>query len=171
MKISKAIAEHVAKVMTRPQAKVISALYEELQISVTTNYLASLPSEVKETFHTHPDYFRVTTSVYHFKIGGHVHFHNIDKPNTVYHLPEKLHKTYIPTDAEEKLARKKEKLELEHKRLILEIQQAVIALGTYKRVSEQFPEAIPHLPKLGRTEIMIDLTSLRSRVSQSVVSE
>jgi hypothetical protein len=47
------------------------------------------------------------------------------------------------------------------------MQQALLAMVTYKRVSEQFPKAVAHLPKLGRTEIMIDIASLRGRISQS----
>ena len=167
MRITKAIAEHVAKCMTAPEAKVIKELQIELEKSVKKNYIESLPVDVIKVWKNYPLYFRRTSGVSHFEIGGYVPFFNEYNDSESVLLPERVNSHYLPSDAEIKLFQSKDKLKSQYRKLNTEIQQALLGLGTYKRVSEQFPEAVPHLPKLGRTEIMIDIASLRNRISQS----
>jgi hypothetical protein len=167
MRITKAIAEHVAKCMTAPEDKVIKELRIELQKSVKKNYIESLPVDVIKVSKNYPLYFRRTSGVTNYQIGGFVPFFNEYNDSESDLFPEKAHSQYLPSDAEIKLFQRKDKLKSQYRKLNTEIQQALLGLGSYKRVSEQFPEAVPHLPKLGRTEIMIDIASLRGRISQS----
>jgi hypothetical protein len=167
MRITKAIAEQVAKSMTAPEAKIIEELYIELQKSVKKNYIDNLPVDLIKVFEKYPYYFRTTTGVNNYQIGGYVSFYKENQDGDTTTLPESRNHHYIPSDAEIKIFQRKDKLKSQYSKLNTDIQQALLALVTYKRVSEQFPEAVPHLPKLGRTEIMIDIASLRNRISQS----
>lgn len=45
-----------------------------------------------------------------------------------------------------------------------EIEQALLSLVTFKRVSENFPEAVPFLPKIQNTSLVVDLSNLRNKI-------
>ena len=65
----------------------------------------------------------------------------------------------------QKLRTKSENIKKEYDQLRVELEAAIKTLRTSARVSANLPEAIPFLPKSdGKMEIMIDLSSLRSKL-------
>lgn len=66
----------------------------------------------------------------------------------------------------EKLIQKSDKMWNEIKELRNEINASLLALGTFKRVQEQFPEAAQFLPKTSvSTSLVVNVSKLREKIN------
>lgn len=69
---------------------------------------------------------------------------------------ENTNNTKLKDDSKEKASEmyeKKEALETKKKLLIKQLEEVLYKLSSYKRVSENLPEAIPYLPKVKESEL------------------
>ncbi|MBA4304651.1 MAG: hypothetical protein C0424_10540 [Sphingobacteriaceae bacterium] len=115
----------------------------------------NLPEQVLRTYHDFPKYFRTTDR---FKVRG---------PGVGYEIQiftKELHPMCEKWDGEVlldeseavqfmKMWNAHESLKVSHEKLRQNIYNVLLQLGTYKRVQENFPEAIDYLPAPGQASV------------------
>lgn len=165
-KITKAIAEQVAKAVTAKLKQKIDDAEKEMSVAVTEIVLKRIPEEVMVAYKKAPAYISDTSYVYLNSNG-----YNSRKVvlterlpyGRSYYIEGITNKEVAPLD---KIEQKKEKLKDKYDRTYQEIESTLIGLGTYKRVQEQFPELYKYLPSApGNTSLMIVPEKIRETVS------
>lgn len=147
MKISKQLAEDLAKMLTLKKDKAIEKAKKGLTDFAEKIYLKSIPKEVMAMFEKYPSYIKKTNYLY---ISGKGLNHE-----SVYlskSFPSKESVAFQPTEKEcdnfRRLIDNSENLRNKKRELINQTEAALITLSTSKRVSEQFPELMDYLNKL-----------------------
>lgn len=166
MRISKDSSRLVASQMLKARYDQQEKLLKELSSLTTSIVLKDMDKGLLKTFKSYPKYFRTRQSVEIFGKG----FTGISIP-----LESK-----IPTASEwgsdrisfddktnEWLFDKYKKLtsyKNETENLRKELENTLFTLGTFKKIQEALPEAVPFLPKSSVTAVIPDLNKLRQRL-------
>lgn len=155
MRISKELANSVAVKMVAKIDKQIYASTDSMKQFIADVVRKNLPKEVLSTFADYPKYFRTTDK---FKVRG---------PGVGYEIQiftKELHPMCDKWDGEVwldeseavhfmKMWNAHEALKACREKLRENIYNVLLQLGTYKRVQENFPEAIDYLPAAGQVSV------------------
>jgi len=162
-RITKTIAESVAKQLAEPKNLELKELKEKSIELVTSVIKSTIPSEIMEMYAKYPDFFNTH---YNTRINCAGFGYEYYKFNT---LPDDGDNPKISTQDGNKilsLAHKIEVKEKEYKQLRLEIETALIGLRTYSNVQKEFPEAFKLLPTITTTALTVDLKSIRCKLDK-----
>lgn len=164
MRITKTIAENVAKKLTEKLDEKIKDNQGDLEKIAGRIYENSLPKGLMDAYAMFPKYFSTRRSIQLVGNGANYESIYLDKeyPSIEYRYTasEKETKSMLGRyDNIKKL--KKEKSELE-----INIQEALLALKTYNRVEQEFPEAMQYLPESSScVAIAIPMKDLRGKIN------
>ena len=165
MRITKQIASDVAfKMLTKKREQLKSkkvSISEKLEHMI----LKTIPMGILDFSKKHPDYFKWADDV---SINGNgFNYKHFDLNKNVVSI-SRYRVAFEPNEQEAKelsnLINSYEKQEKELKELQNEIEITVFNLRTYNKVSENFPEALPYLPKGENTSLTINLSDLRQKL-------
>jgi hypothetical protein len=172
MRISQELARRIAKKMTEKKEKQVDKLHLLFRRLVTNLYWQSIPKAVFDARELHPDWFEAKGSIvlqgHGFEytsisvVGAYVPANN-DGRAKLKLTPEMA--------AQIKTAQWEwEKCRDEYSKLVDEIQQALISLGTYKQIRENFVEAAQFLPETGPKSLALipNLSGLKERLKSQV---
>ncbi len=166
-RITKAIAENVAKQLVAQKETELSDTKNDRTKFITDIYIKTIPEAVMKVFKSHPDFLH-TTSRINFEAPG------IDKYqgyNLLKYLPFASKKTTVTSEQANKIIdfdnaiadKKKEISELK-----TGIEVALFNLRTYNNVEKEFPEAFKLLPvSQANTGLMVNIKSIRCKLDPS----
>lgn len=164
MRITKSIAEYVAKQMVSEKKKLLERKRDIVKGICTEIYKREIPKDVLKLWDKNSSWLKSTSSVRLNGYGFSYEYQDIEE------LPKNFNRDpfliFENNEAELVLSARNEiqKINDEIRSLQSEIEQALLSLVTYKRVSENFPEAIPFLPKIQNTSLVVDLSNLRNKI-------
>ncbi len=161
--ITKAIASEVAVKLTAKKQDEIKKLDLKLKEQFEAVYLKSLPKDVVSAFENAPNYFNTSNSV---QVSG--NGFNWQSLGFTKKMPVLRNCSYQLSDKEATLFLKKYN-EIEYKKskcrdLIYEIENALVSLRSYKKISETFPEAIPFLPEKITTALAVNISDIQDKL-------
>nr|DAJ08476.1 MAG TPA: Nucleotide modification associated domain 5 [Caudoviricetes sp.] len=164
MRITKTIAENVAEELTKKLDEKIKEHKKDLEKVAGNIYVKSLPKGLMEAYDKFPKYFNTRCSIQLVGNGANYETIWLDKeyPSVEYRY------TASEKDTKSILGRYDtiKKLEKEKKDLETNIQEALLALKTYKRVEQEFPEAVQYLPESSSCiAIAIPMKDLRGKIN------
>ncbi len=163
MKITRTLAEDVASKMVQKLRDEKKKHEDNLAWILCDWMIQKIPQPVMDLFKSsHKRFLNTSFSV---RLSGHGYNWNyyranefpvIDNDSSLISLTEEMANTINPIN------NKILDLEKEIKERFETIENALITLGTMKRVSEQFPEALPFFPAVKPKEaVMVNLTEVR----------
>lgn len=156
MRIGKEKAREAAEKIVAPLTKKIKDFEKQMGIELLAEYEKRIPAEVKKCFAKNPTFFKTEYSVYvgRFKgIGIYASFGKAVPELNVFKVESIVAAQYI--NELETLTEDRDKAQRQ-------IESTIITLGTIKRVSDEFPEAVPFIDiPVPNTEIAINITPVR----------
>lgn len=167
MRISQTLATQIAKELTANRLQEIEKLGNEISALVRAEYKKTIPQTVLRLFAKEPSYFRKTTSLRLYGngfSGKPVSFKEAlpdsdsDKWETILNVDTELGKKLAA------LVNKREKMVEERETLRKEIESALLTLRSFKAIQDNFPEAIPFLPKSNSAALIPNLTGIRKKL-------
>lgn len=161
MKISKQRANDAAIKICAPLLQNIKDHDEKINSTVRAMRLNKVPKEVRSFFDKFPDYFKREGSYYLGQSNreGIYARYGSDK-----YIPEPQNKEETAADKNiiHGLLNTKEKLQEKYNDSVLKIEKTILALGTEKRVLDEFPEAAPFLDcQPTNTGLMLNIQPIR----------
>lgn len=163
MRITKESAEVLSKKLSEKYLESLKKVKSELSEYVTAEYIKDIPAPVIKIFASESAYFRKDSRIMLSGEFGHQYIPATKSvPNDQYTATLTLTKERINKISG--LIKKRDDLEKKYKDIKGEIYQALIALGTYKRISDQFPEAAIYLPQAQTMALTIDINKVRSYI-------
>lgn len=166
MRITKELAKMMAGQILTNNAQEVSDAREAYCQAVTDVYKTQIPENVMELFGQYPKWVSITDSV---RLEGHGFRHDV--VSITESLPCQNDDSYVYLKMNAAIAAKLVKLKNRHAKLaeayrILKSNttNALISLGTYKRISENFPEAVQFLPKDNNLRVMINYDAIRKQI-------
>lgn len=164
MRITKSIAENVAKRLTEKLEEKIKEYQDDLEKIAGNIIKKKIPEIVLEAYELHPNYFY--TRKYANLVGNGANYEAIyfDKRypliDSSFSVSAKETQSLVGRyDTIKKLQKEKSELETS-------IQEALLALKTYKRVEQEFPEAVQYLPESNScVAIAIPMKDLRGKIN------
>ena len=170
-RITKQIAEEVAKAMTAEKAKNVADLKGLFTKTVEEIALTKIPEAILKIIQD-PNlcrYLQLTDYVHLNDYGFHYKGVCLEEAipctqrNSVLSLTENEGK--LLWNLEQKYKKAKKEVEDLHQEIYFTL---LHTLKTYKKVQDHFPEAFEHLPKVGTpTSLAINLDALRHKISKS----
>ncbi len=145
-RISKAVAEQIAEKLVEKIKKEIKAVETQIEDLVIPIYEATIPPEVAKVYKKHPKWFRETYSEYVRGEGINNNYRNVSfrkaypSDNSKVVMDSKQATAYL------KLDQRKEELQDKLKVTKSEIENTLLALGTYKNILNEMPELAVYLP-------------------------
>lgn len=162
--ITEAQAREVAIKLTIPKQKELEEVRNKSREYFTELYLSTLPEGLMEAFKKHPSFFRTRET---FLLHG--NGFNWQKISASKNVPCSSN-IFTPSPEESKklllLLNLEEARHDELKRLIIDIEVALNALGTFKRIHESFPEVSKYLSSESKlsTASALNLSELREKL-------
>lgn len=164
MRITKTIATQVAKSILEKKDKEIGKLQEKLKQVFTDAHLKTIPKVVIDAFEKYPNWLDTSKSCRIKNEGFGWDYYYFTKS-----VPCVENWTEIDAAAAKevsKLSNTISDLKKEYSKLKTDLEEALFALRTYKNITEQLPEAVPHLPQLSSSAaIMVDLATIRKAIA------
>lgn len=164
-RITKKIAEDVARKLVAPKKEKLEQRKQEFEKNITEICWNKVPIEISTEFLRHPEFFRTTST---FKPSG--NGWNFQTLHLSENLPNKYGNSFcfemdVKTSnalLKEYNRNKDQKEEIEE--LQRDLENILFNLRTYKAVTENFPEAAEHLPKIVNNSIALNLSDIRNRI-------
>lgn len=170
MRISKSLAQSIARKLTEEKQKQVKSIQTDFRQYITDCYNAQIPKEVSEIAKKHPEWFNsrgvITFSGHGFSYTNVTSIGNVlsnANYNAVLYLNDKiatkakkLQNKYL--DADKKLGELQTKIEV-----------TLIGLGSFKKIQEHLPEAVPFLPKSTSVELMVNFDVLRADINKKTI--
>ena len=170
-KISGKVVEEIALKIVEPIKKKMKEIEDQIQIKVYDIYVEKVPEAVMKIFKTNSEYIKTVTTIYLKDHGFNNRTVNIKPCPTSSSYSDSIHLTAAQAKDLQKLEEQKEKLKDKYNVTKKEVEGAILALGTHKRVIEQFPEIAPFLDiPQANTVVMLMIEPLRKKV-QCLISE
>jgi hypothetical protein len=169
MKITKTIANEIAIKMCENINTQIEECENVKRELVKKAVWEKIPENVKKLWETNSEYIKSEKYIQVFVMGEYnavslkesIPFNK----NTRHLLNEKDSNNFVL------LNQKIETLSDLKRKTINEIEKTLVTLGTYKRINDSFPEAIPFLPKIVNSEMIIDIFTIRNKVNSVLNNE
>lgn len=165
MKITKTDAQSVALKMTEKKQKEIEVIKKELSDYAYQIAKSFVRKDIMDFYEKHPNYFKTIERIQVSGKNVNCEVISFDKkvPST-----ETYQQTRLVTDVQglkiSQLLNNKKILKEERDKLYVDIENALVSLGSYTRINEQFKEAVPFLPFKQKSEIVINLNDIRKRI-------
>lgn len=167
-KISKEVANKTAvKIAEKLQKKVTEARIK-MEQKITEIFKKKVPKAVLEFYEKYPEYTNTTKQFYASTYGFNYKYLSFSE-----HVPSNAKLTWTEKEAGEvkRLEMIMEDLREKYKKTVQEIENTILALGTYKRVQEQCPDIYKYLPQLsGNTGLMLNVAPINTKV-KCLISE
>lgn len=164
-RITKQIAENVAYKLVMPKKTKLKERNIEFSKKITELCWDRVPVEIITLFKTHPSYFR-TASIFRPTGNG----WNSQYLDLFEEVPSiRGNNFYFEMEIKTSNALLKEyNRNKDQKEQIEELQRdlvnTLLNLKTYKAVTENFPEAAEHLPKIVNNTVALNLSDIRNRI-------
>jgi hypothetical protein len=167
MRITKSIAEQISNAVAKDKyGEQITAIRKQRAEVILKEHDAFYPKEVIDLLSSSPHFFDRNSVLYWTKstsVDRYLGIHYAgERPILRDFNQDRLSTKAIKTITE--LCFKDMNLHEESNKLKKEIANALIACGTYKKVSENLPKLVGYLPKIEKTEVMIDF----KKINQSI---
>lgn len=165
-RITKDIASAIAKKLIQKKQDAVNKLNNEFAKKAGEYYLKTLPEKVIKAFEDDvlKKYIDTTTSI---RLSGHGWNYQYVPLDKNYPDNRKSVQNFTPKQMEILLKMYNDhstaKNELNDLKSKIEI--ALYNLKTYSRVSESFPEAIPHLPTNSTTAVSVNVLEIRNELN------
>lgn len=166
-KISKAVAHEVAIKICSKLDKKIEVLEKELKTKVDEIRIMQLPEGILDMYDKNKNYFYVSSGIHLYGNGFNRYWVNGLKL-----LPYCTDNggNFEPTKEGAKILHvivdKLEDLKLKRKQSILEIENTLIALGSYKKIQVEMPETFKYLPSNGvSTALMLNVAPINEKIN------
>lgn len=164
MRITKTIAEQVAKKMLAKIKEQVAEVDREKQSICTEYYATTLPDGLLDMFAKHPRYFNqsMVKNANIIGLGKDNLWFGCNMPVTYYDnldVPESISEKIVAKVQAAKALNKK------YDEMYEELVSSLLALRTYANVQKNLPEAAVHLPQVAERFLPSNLTSLKERLS------
>ena len=162
MKISKEKANQAAMSMVQDKREKANEINQEISKLIEKAVKRSVPKAVKTAFELHPNFIRKSLSFSPRGLG-------IDRPGSITVSKEMpstgRHGATVQLNIAEaedfiNLSKKRDDITEKTAKVEKNIYNAILALGTYKRVEENFPEAFPHLPTIENRQVVVQVKDI-----------
>lgn len=163
--VTKAIAKEVAERMLTKKADEIKNLINKRDFFILCICRKNIKKEILDFYNKHKDYVRSTNQVTLNDNGFHGDYFYLNE-----RIPSKnsstMHVSMSVKDSKELLPLIDEidGLEKQYKSLKIDIENALLSLKTYKKVSEEFKEAYGYLPNKISTSLVINIDKIREKL-------
>jgi hypothetical protein len=169
MVISQEKAAVIATILCQKQKEYRDLLEKNFKSAVYDAYQKQTPQQVKNVAKNFPDWVKFAKSVHLDGHGFNRETFNVEKSvisnSGNYYCILNLTSTFAPS------LKKKHNEWLkaceDYKKLLVEVKNALLALKTYARITEKFPEAAKHLPKTTVNALVINVDDVRNKLKQS----
>lgn len=169
-RISKELAAIIAGQLVAHKYAAIEQLKKEYNTFIFDTFQEQTPKEVKDFFKKFPDYFEIES---HINFTGHgfrweqVYISDTEEKAPI--IANKDNKAMLTLDKSlasqiSKRLHAIEKAEDQYKKVKGEIRMALINLRTYKNITDKFPEAAEHLPKISVPAVIVNIEGLRKKI-------
>jgi hypothetical protein len=164
-RITKQIAEEVAKKLVAKKRETLKLWKQVFSEKITKICHEKVPFEVLVVFEKHPKYFKTTNRFRPVGNGWNSQYLDLNTylPNSNY--------DYFSFEMEVKTSNallKEYNKNKDEQKQIDELQRdlvnTLLNLKTYKSVTENFPEAVEHLPKIVNNTVALNLSDIRNRI-------
>lgn len=165
-RITKEIATIIAVKLTVKKNELISNLENKFKDELLRMYVKDTPKEIIELQKKHPVYFKMSNRISMGGING-FSYEIFKVDSQIILKQDNNYYTNISAENSKKLQKIHNELQdkiKEVKSLIRDLEILLYSLRTYAKVSEQFPEAIPFLPKEVTTALSINISDIRKRI-------
>jgi hypothetical protein len=164
MRITKEIAEQVARLLCTKKKEAINAKKKVLAEYNTVIYLRHLPDDIVKAFKKKPNYFNKQTSTRINGSGLGYEFYQLDDVQ-----PTDQRTSITASEDEAKFIVKASNeitdLQIQYNEIVKEIEAALYNLRTYNNVEKEFPEAFALLPPTKvNTGLMVNLKDIRCKL-------
>jgi hypothetical protein len=140
----------------------VKKLQKDLSNAFTEMYLTTVPTEILKMFEKHPSFFEQRCE---FQLQGNGCNYPYVRANRALPFSKRV---YTPTEEQavkllaciNKIDSKKKELN----KLINDIAITLVALRTYKKIKEVFPEAALFLPEKTTTALALNISDLQGRL-------
>lgn len=157
MRITKAEAKNVASKLLETKVNKFKSMKEQLTLEIKNAALSIVPKEVLVVYNKYPQYF-MGNSKYLYVNGEGIGY--------IKNVPLNKRDNYVIVQdpaIQSKLIRLRDEIsekgdELESLRY--DVETALYSLKTYKRISEEFPQAIPFLPSKENNELALNIKDI-----------
>jgi hypothetical protein len=167
MRITKQIANDVALKLLEKKREVLKEKEKNISFRLRHMVEKHIPICVLDLSKKEPNYFTWSDNVSINGNGFNYKHFDLDKEVPSKH---RFNTLFEPNETEAKelssLINMFEKEKEEIKNLQKEIEITLFNLRTYNKVSENFPEALPFLPKGQNTSLSLNLSDLRNKLKQ-----
>tara|TARA_R110000772_G_C13170340_1_gene426984 strand:- start:50 stop:562 length:513 start_codon:yes stop_codon:yes gene_type:complete len=167
-RITKQIAEDVTKALLSKRREELKKVKDEYKGIIEHHILSLLPKKVLEVF-SDPTTKNFLNTSCNFYISGQGISRTYESISQYLPYVGGNASVELPKGAStkvEKLMDKAKKMEDNIYSLKNEINASLLALGTFKRVQEQFPEAAEFLPKTSMpTSLVVNISKLRTKIN------
>lgn len=171
-RISQELARRIAEKMTEKKFKQVDKLKKAFHQLVTDAYKRAIPKSILEVREKFPEYFMLTGRII---LDGHGFDHDhipVIGPDLITNSDHRARLKMTPELATEikKTQWAFEKERDSYTKLVDEIYQAIMALGSYKQIREKFPEAGQYLPDVGPRSLALipNLDALKEKIKHQV---
>jgi len=161
-RITKEIAEQVAKKMTEDKENEIIKINKQLTNTVTDFVLKTIPEEVIEFNEKFKGYIDMRSNVR--LIGNGWNYENLSLSKSIPLKKQDFIPNVKQSDILKKLKEEVSDKEKHLQQLRRKIGIALYSLRTYSKVAIEFPEAVPFLPKKQETSLAININDIRAEL-------
>lgn len=164
MRITKDAAKSIAIKLTEKKTKELNRIRTEISDITYNVALKQVPKDILDLHAKKPNYFKTFYRVY--LTGKGLNHECIDIKN----VPgtDGYSKTILVDDknasALATLINNRDTLISEIEKLKIEIEAALIGLGTYAKITSEFKEAVPFLPFKEKNELVINIKDIRKKL-------
>ncbi len=164
MILTKEAARKIAYLLCAKHEAKQKAALKYFEDFVTTEYEKEIPVEIKKLFKKHSKWFNCLSYI---QLNG--HGFNYQSVSMTKHVPCIANKRYLELSTETAAQAKKlfntwQDLHKSYKDLLLEVENALLTLKTFARITERFPEAKQYLPKAESRELIINFDNVRAKL-------
>lgn len=161
MIISKQIATEIAKKLTQKKYDALEKIKKEISEKAYEIAKADVKKDIFEMYEKNKSFFK-TSSAISF-IGTGLNYESVTLPtpipstggwNVRKQLNDKQASVFVS------LFSKRDSLKKELRELFLEIENALLSLKSYLKITAQFPEAAKYLPIKENKELMINISAI-----------
>jgi hypothetical protein len=169
MRISKDLAATIARALTVKSKQKWDQLVKAYKLKIYDHYMKQTPKAVLKCFGLHPEWFETLDNIRFSGHGFSEEYVGVEKKVIAnnYGSRARLQLTAEIANDLKDARTASENAEKHYYALKTEIENALLSLGTTKRIAERFPEAIKYLPVAGSSVSMAlipDLNKLQTKI-------
>jgi hypothetical protein len=163
-RITKTIAEQVAKKLTEKKSNEIKELRLQLKQKATEIKLANTPVVIMDLFKEYPDFFNEKSGEY-INGPGLNRYSSFSYTEEMPGINEGLQITAEEAEQIIEIDDKIKDLTAAINKVRTDIEVALLSLRTYNNIEKEFPEAFAHLPERTSMALAINLADVRKQIA------